>query len=148
MSATNESSRNLWCNALLGAIGLIVLLSLLMITPPYPSIQYFNFILFGQTGFPGSMSQEGVSYIKFIYAVLGCVMIGWMVPLIYLVHGPLRAGSTVAWKVTAISIGVWFVIDSAVSILLGYWQNAVSNVSLTVLIAIPLLMIRSRLQQT
>ncbi len=145
MSDSNERSINLWCNTLLAAVSLIVLLSLFMFLPPQVSISYFNFILFGSPDYPGAMSAEGIRYAGFLYAVLGCVMIGWMIPLVYLVNGPLRAGDRGAWKVIALSIGVWFVIDSGASLALGFWQNAVSNASLALIIALPLAMIRPHL---
>ena len=145
MSDPNQKTIDLSCNILLGGIGLVVVLSLCMILPPHLSISYFNTILFGHIGYPQTMSAEGTSYANFLYAVLACVMIGWMIPMIYLAHRPLRTGSTIAWKVIVLSLGVWFVMDSGISITLGYWQNAASNTALAIVLTIPLLMIHPHL---
>lgn len=145
MSDLDRKTTDFWCNALLGGLGLVVVLSLGMIAPPHLSISYFNAILFGHIEYPQTMSRAGILYADFLYAVLACVMIGWMIPLIYLVHRPLRAGSIIAWKVIMLSLGVWFITDSGISIALGFWQNAASNTALTILLAIPLLMIRPKL---
>lgn len=147
MSDPDYKALNLWCNVLLGGIGLVVVLSLCMIIPPHLSISYFNTILFGHSEYPQAMSREGILYADFLYAVLACVMIGWMIPLIYLVHRPLRAGSAVAWKVILLSLGVWFITDSGISVALGFWQNAASNTALAIILVIPLLMIRPKLRQ-
>lgn len=143
----SDSPLNKWCNILLGSIGLITAIGLLMIIPPQPGVSYFNFILYGTPDFPDLMSDEGAQYASFLYALLACVMIGWMVPLAYLVHDPLRSGSRVAWNVIIFSIMGWFVIDSGVSLVFGYWQNALSNVSLALLVVLPLMLIRPHLNQ-
>lgn len=145
MSDLDRKTTDFWCNALLGGLGLVIVLSLGIIVPPHLSISYFNAMLYGHIEYPQAMSREGILYAHFLYSVLACVMIGWMIPLIYLTHSPLRAGSTIAWKVIMLSVGVWFITDSGISMALGFWQNAVSNVALTILLAIPLLMIRPKL---
>lgn len=146
MSNPTQKTIDPWCNMLLGGFGLVLVLSILMIIPPQLSISYFNYILFGEIEYPQVMSAEGVLYTDFLYAVLACVMIGWMIPLIYLVHRPLRAGSAVAWKVIMLSLGVWFITDSGISVALGFWQNAASNTALAIILVIPLLMIRPKLR--
>jgi hypothetical protein len=140
-----DDQLNRWCNALLGSISLIALIGLLMIVPPQLSLSYFNFILYGSPDFPATMSEEGVRYTSLLYAFLGSVIIGWMILLAWIVHVPLRTGNRSAWNIIALSITLWFIIDSSVSVILGYWQNAVSNASLAILVMIPLAMIRSRL---
>lgn len=147
MTKAQDHTLDFWCNVLLGGLGLVVVLSLGMIIPPHLSISYFNTILFGHIEYPQAMSREGILYADFLYAVLACVMIGWMIPLIYLVHRPLRAGSAVAWKVIMLSLGVWFVTDSGISVALGFWQNAASNTALAIMLVVPLLMIRPKLRQ-
>lgn len=145
MTTVQDRALNFWCNVMLAGIGLIILLSAFMILPPLPAISYFNFILFGHPTFPETMSDDGISYVTFTYGLLGCIMIGWMVPLIYLTNSLLRQGSAVALNVISLSLGIWFVTDSSLSIILGYWQNAVSNVSLGIIFLVALLKIRSQI---
>ena len=68
-----------------------------------------------------------IAYVEFAYGVLGAVLIGWMAMVIALVRGPLRRGEPIAWTMLATSTSIWFVIDPAFSLAMGFWQNAVLN---------------------
>lgn len=62
------------------------------------------------------------------YGVLGGVLIGWMVLVLAVVTGPLRRGDGWAWRAVAWSVAAWFVTDTAHSLAVGAWENAVLNV--------------------
>ncbi len=142
MSQSNEKTRNLWVNVMLAAACATILLSIGMAVPPYLGISYFNFLMYGAPSFPADISAEGIRYLTFAYSLIGCITIGWMVVMIYLANGPIRRGDDAAWKAATLSMVIWFVTDSTASVALGYWQNAVSNVSLAVFFAVPLFMLR------
>lgn len=144
-SMTDHKSIDFWCNALIAAAGLTILMGLSFMLPPFLGMSYFNFLFFGHTGFPEGMGEAGLAYTIFLYGLVGAIVIGWMAPMIYLAHGPIRRGDKTAFNVFCLTIAIWFVIDSLVSIATGFWQNAASNVSLVVLFIVPLLMIRRRL---
>lgn len=75
-------------------------------------------------------------------AVLGAVMIGWACLLWPLVRGPVRRREPWAWTAIAVSVGVWFVIDSTLSIASGFGENALLNLVFAIAFAVPLWAIR------
>lgn len=79
--------------------------------------------------------------------VLGGVMAGWVLMLIQLVRGPLRDGSGWALRVIASSLALWFVLDTGMSLALGYPSHALFNVPFAVALGIPLWRLRKALQR-
>jgi len=98
----------------------------------------FNLLYFSSSRVNLSFSPAVVSYIQFICAVLGSVMIGWSVTLLFVLFGTFRRGLREGWNLTAISLAAWFLPDTAFSLLSGFWQNAVLNLAIAVFFAIPL----------
>ena len=82
-------------------------------------------------------------YLKLPFMVLGAVMAGWSVLMIQLVRGPLREGSRWAWLFMVQSLVLWFVLDTGMSIVLGYPTHALFNIPFAVALGIPLLSLRS-----
>jgi hypothetical protein len=82
--------------------------------------------------------EQAARYIRFAHSVVGAVMAGWGVSFLGLLYGPFRNGSRNGWITLAASVTVWFGLDTTVSILLGFWQNAVLNFIIADLYAIPL----------
>jgi hypothetical protein len=83
-------------------------------------------------------------YLKLPFMVLGAVMAGWTVMMIQIVRGPLREGSAWARSVLISSLVVWFVLDTGMSLILGFPLHALFNVPFAVALAIPLIKLRSR----
>lgn len=102
----------------------------------------WNLLFFGAVAPPAWLTPEAARYIAFIHAVLGAVMVGWSVLLLWLGLGPLRRGEPWAWNAAATSVGVWYALDSAMSVHWGFWPNAVLNTLFLVLFAWPLLRMR------
>jgi hypothetical protein len=75
--------------------------------------------------------------------VLGAVLAGWTAMMIQIVRGPLRAGSAWALSVLVRSLVLWFVLDTGMSLVLGYPMHALFNVPFAVALAIPLVKLRS-----
>ena len=102
--------------------------------------------LFSWLGFgPGeSIDTSKVrDYLKLPFMVLGAVMAGWSVLMIQLVRGPLREGSRWAWLFMVQSLVLWFVLDTGMSIVLGYPTHALFNIPFAVALGVPLLSLRS-----
>ena len=97
----------------------------------------FNRMVFGSAPSPvvGSNARD---YLKFVYRVLGAVMVGWTASLAPTVLGPLRRRERWAWSQVAWSIGIWFSVDTAASLASGFPENALLNVGFGLLFAIPL----------
>lgn len=87
----------------------------------------FNRLIFGDTRTPEGFSPKAVDHSEFTYAVLGAVMVGWMMLLAFIIHGPLRSGERWAWTAVVASVGVWFVLDTTMSLASGYPENAALN---------------------
>lgn len=82
-------------------------------------------------------------YLRLPFMVLGAVMAGWSVLMIQLVRGPLREGSRWAWLFMVRSLILWFVLDTGMSIVLGYPTHALFNIPFAVALGVPLLSLRS-----
>ena len=89
-------------------------------------------------------APEVRDYLKLPFMVLGAVMAGWTVMMIQIVRGPLREGSAWALSVLISSLVVWFVLDTGMSLILGFPLHALFNVPFAVALAIPLIKLRSR----
>jgi hypothetical protein len=81
-------------------------------------------------------------YLRGVYGVLGAVMVGWMVVLHGLVRGPLRRRELWAWQLTARSVIVWFLLDSAVSAFF-IPRNILLNLCFLIAFAVALTPLRS-----
>jgi hypothetical protein len=88
-------------------------------------------------------APEVRDYLKLPFMVLGAVMAGWTVMMIQIVRGPLREGSAWALSVLISSLVVWFVLDTGMSLMLGFPLHALFNVPFAVALAIPLIKLRS-----
>ena len=102
---------------------------------------WFSALGFGP---PERASAPGMrDYLKLPFMVLGAVMAGWTVMMIQIVRGPLREGSAWARSVLISSLVVWFVLDTGMSLALGFPLHALFNVPFALALAIPLIRLRS-----
>ena len=91
-----------------------------------------------------SIDTEQVrDYLRLPYMVLGAVMTGWTLLMIQLVRGPLREGSRWAFQFLVQSLVLWFVLDTGMSLVLGYPAHALFNIPFAMALGIPLLSLRS-----
>ncbi len=100
--------------------------------------RFFNLLLFSSTQRNPAFSDAAVAYITLAYAVLGAVMFGWAVALLYALFGPFRHGLRDGWNTVAVSLVAWFIPDTTFSLRSGFWQNAALNLVFAVLFAVPL----------
>lgn len=105
--------------------------------------------VFGPLGFgPESADITGgaaYEYSTFIFGVLGAVIIGWMVAMLFIVRGPLRRREPWAWNAVATSIGIWFLVDTGFSLAVGQVEHGIFNVAFLLAVAIPLGRLRREL---
>jgi len=83
-------------------------------------------------------------YIGFVYSVLGCVLFGWGLSMHLCVTDEaftIRREKK-AWERVAIPLYSWFILDSGISIMRGYWQNTVLNLGFMIPLGIPLFLLR------
>ncbi len=100
--------------------------------------RFFNTLIFSSSDAPTTFSDEATRYVTFVCGVLGAVMVGWAVALLYILRVPFRREARSAWYAITLSIGIWFVIDSAFTIYTGYVGNLILNIPFFVLFIIPL----------
>ena len=77
-------------------------------------------------------------YLLLPYMVLGAVMAGWAFLMIQIVRGPLKEEAPWAWTSLVGSLSLWFVLDTGMSLVLGYPMHAVFNLPFAVALGIPL----------
>lgn len=81
-------------------------------------------------------------YLRLPFMVLGAVMGGWSLLMIQIVRGPLREGSRWAWLMLVQSLALWFLLDTGMSLVLGYPTHALFNVPSAIALGIPLTSLR------
>ncbi len=118
-------------------IGLMVF-GLGMILAPGLARKGFGLLVYASADHIATFGAQAVAYISLVHAVLGAVMFGWGVALLFVVSGPFRRGSREGWQIVAVSVAAWFIPDTAFSLWSGFWQNAVLNLVFVVSFAVPL----------
>ena len=88
-------------------------------------------------------TDEIRDYLELPFMVLGAVMAGWTFMMLQIVRGPLRDGA--AWALPALtrSLVLWFVLDTGMSLVLGFPAHALFNIPFAIALAIPLARLRS-----
>lgn len=76
--------------------------------------------------------------VRLTAALLGCVMMGWMVAVLGLIDAAEAVGVR-AWRTITLSVVGWYAIDSALSVYLGAPMNALSNTGFLVTFLIPII---------
>lgn len=125
-------------------IGLLctILLGLGCVFLPGVMERGWNLLFFGAAAPPAGFPAEAQAYIRFIYAVLGAVLVGFAVALLALARGPLRQRQRWAWNAIAGSVALWFVLDVGYSLWSGFWPNALLNLVFGAALFLPLLRLR------
>lgn len=134
-------SRNvaiIWLQVVLGAV---LIYSLLLVFAGAVAGTLFAWFGFGPSD---SINTEEVrNYLRLPYMVLGAVMAGWVILMIQIVRGPLREGSPWARTILVRSLTLWFVLDTGMSLVIGYPTHALFNLPFAVALALPLYRLRS-----
>jgi len=125
------------------------LMGLIFVLLPSATLLFFDWMVYG--GYDASPVQTHLNggetrrYAGFIFQVLGAIILGWAVLLAWVARGPGQLDTAAAhrvaewgWRGIAISFAAWFVVDTTMSLIMGYWQNAVFNTLFGVAMALPL----------
>ena len=97
--------------------------------------------LFSALGFgpPALIDSSDLSaYLRLPFAVLGAVLAGWTVLMLLVVRGPVASGASWALPAVALSLAVWFVLDTGMSLLLGFQTHALFNIPFAIALGLPL----------
>lgn len=85
-------------------------------------------------------------HVLLVYAVLGSVIIGWMVTLLLVARGPLRRRERGAWTTVAVAVTTWFVVDTTFSLAVGSPSHALFNVAFLAVLTPPIVAMRGQLR--
>ena len=119
---------------------LVLIYSLLLVVAGASAGSLFSWFGFGPEK---SIDTDDVrDYLLLPYMVLGAVMAGWAFLMIQIVRGPLKEESTWAWTFLVRSLSLWFVLDTGMSLVLGYPMHAVFNLPFALALGIPLAQLR------
>lgn len=92
----------------------------------------------------GVPAGAATDHVLFLQGVLGAVVLGWVVLLLAVVRGPLRAGDPWAVRAISASVALWFAVDTGWSLAVGSWEHALFNGAFLALLAPPLVALSPR----
>ena len=123
---------------------LVLIYSLLLVFAGTTAGSLFSWFGFGPDK---SINTDPVrDYLLLPYMVLGAVMAGWVFLMIQIVRGPLKEGSAWAWTFLVRSLSLWFILDTTMSLVLGYPMHALFNIPFAVALGIPLVRLKAHVR--
>ena len=129
-------SRNVLINWLQIVIATVFMYSLILVFAGATAGELFSLFGFGPN--ESISTKEFRDYLLLPYMVLGAVMAGWSFLMLQIVRGPLR--DDIPWARTFMirSLFLWFVLDTGMSLVLGYPTHAIFNIPFAVALGLPL----------
>ena len=136
-----------WDRILLVFVGIVTIYSVgLVVAGLFLGDHLFDRLGFGPDDGPIA-DDDARRYLRLLYGIPGSMLVGWMLTIAALLVGPLRRREPWAWSAITIGVGAWFVLDTGLSLTLGFVGHAAFNVVFAVALAIPLVAIRTLLRQ-
>lgn len=132
-----DSRTVFWWRWLVAAAAIVLVFGLAFVLLAGPIQPLFESLYFAPRA-SSALDADAADYVAFMGAVLGAVMVGWAVLLLFVLHGPFRRMETAAWDMIAVSLGAWFVLDTGFSLWSGFWQNAILNTAMLAMFVIPM----------
>lgn len=133
-------SRNGWVTWLTVVLVIVLLYALLLVLAGSLAGSLFDLLGFGP---PASIDTPEVrDYLRLPFMVLGAVMTGWSLLMLLIVRGPLKDGAAWAPRFLLLAVGLWFVLDTGMSLVLGFPTHALFNLPFALALGIPLLALR------
>ena len=128
----------IWLRWLVALVVGLMAFGLSMVLAPAFILRVFSLLIYSSPEHLESFGSTAVAYISLAHAILGAVMLGWGVALLFVVLGAFRRGAREGWQIVVVSVTAWLVPDTLFSLWFGFWQNAILNAFIGVLFAIPL----------
>lgn len=129
---------NFWWRWLVGVDIGVMLFGLTLVLFPSLARQAFSLMVFSDPSVIDAFSFEAANYITLSHGVMGSVMFGWGAAMMFTLFSQFREGVRVGWLNLAVSVGLWYLPDTYLSLQTGFWQNAILNTVFVILFAIPL----------
>ena len=132
-----------WQNWLFYASILITVFGAILtfLNQPFIDFVYFkkvNSVFWGNK----IISEEIILFQKWIYGVLGAVVLGWGIFFAFIAYYPFKNKEKWSWNCIAIGMLLWFLFDSSISIYFRVFINAGFNLVFLLLVGLPLLFTR------
>lgn len=89
-----------------------------------------------------SITPEIINFQKWIYGVLGAVIVGWGIFMAFLAYYPFAKKEKWSWNCMALGLLVWYISDTAISLVFNVYFNAMPNTIILILFALPLIFTR------
>ena len=121
-----------WCFCVL-AFGL-VLAAVAVPALDGPARWIYSLVQIGHAQ-PLSFEAPGM---RFSIALVGAVTFGWGLTIAGMIKAA-RLGGAPVWRDLTAAFGLWYLVDSGISILTGFGLNAVSNTGILIAYLIPVL---------
>jgi len=118
-----------WRRWMVGLAGLVMLFGMSLAIQGLHADRVFTWLLF-DGDYPESFGPELLAYVRFVTGVLGAVMAGWAVLMVIVLWGPFRRRERWSWNALVISLALWFVVDTWLSLAAGYPENALLNAAI------------------
>jgi hypothetical protein len=134
--------RTLWDRWLTVAILVVLAYSALLVAAGGVASEVFTRLGFGMTE-AGVESPSARGYVLLLYGILGAVLIGWGVLLLAVVEGPLRRRQRWAWLAVTASLTCWFLVDTSLSLAVGFPTHALFNLAFVAAVTPPLAGLRA-----
>ncbi len=134
-------SRAAWIRWLEIVLAVVLVYAVVLVVAGSVAGSLFSALGFGPSGAIDTPAVH--DYLRLPFMVLGAVLAGWSVTMLQLVRGPLRDGSQWVVPILIRSVAVWFVLDTGMSLVLGFPTHALFNVPFGVALALPLVNLRS-----
>ena len=116
-----------WLNWLKLASLLTALFGLVPVLAPALTRAAFSLLIYASPERLDAQSAAQVQYVSLTHAVMGALMIGLGAAFFYAAKYLVAEGNRHGWNLIALSLGLWFIPDTAYSLVSGFWQNAVLN---------------------
>ena len=101
-------------------------------------------VFWGQTGPP----PGAAAFQRWVYGTWGATVAGWGLMMAFIAWVPLGRGEKWARNAWAVSLALWFVVDTFYSLYCGVWINVLLNLALLVAMGLPLVFIWRRMEPT
>jgi hypothetical protein len=143
MESTDDTG--LWDRVLLVVVAAVAVYALaLVFAGLWLGDTLFDLLGFGPED--GNVVESQREYIRLLYGILGAVIVGWMTTIGAIVVGPLRRREVWAWWAISIATLIWFLLDTGLSLVLGFVGHALFNVVFAIGLAVPLAALKQRVR--
>ena len=137
----SRMTRSAWIRWLEVALVIVLAYAVMLVVAGTVAGSLFSLLGFGPSD---AIDTEDVhDYLRLPYLVLGAVLAGWSLTMLQLVRGPLRDDASWVVPILLRSLALWFILDTGMSLALGFPTHAAFNIPFAIALAVPLLRLRS-----